>query len=426
MRRRGLFLFVGLALAAGCSSSKSPSVFPSGGASGSPSGAGGGGSSSIVGGGGGGASGGASGASGQAGAGDAQAGAAGASDAGSPVTSDGGGAGTDGGGDAADAKGAAGAPVVVDLTKVAPTAGCGKAPPAALVPGTLVQQTMQTMGVKDANCADSRCGAWSFLREYYVRLPVGYDSSKPYPLVIEGPGCGGKGNDLYDVPVFDSTVIRVGLSPSVDAQAFHATNPGQGCFDDKEGDDSIEWTFYENLHDLLASTLCFDRNRVFAGGNGSGAWLANELGCKYAGDVKHPIRAVTANAGGLPTDAKYVPTCSSQPLPGMWLWQQDDTGEGILFTGQIVALNRALTVSGCTPAGITYSTALGASGALVPFPIGGGNADGTCKRFAGCPALDPIVVCALPGVGHAANDTVVDPGWPVFLQLFSTAPLLTP
>jgi poly(3-hydroxybutyrate) depolymerase len=93
-------------------------------------------------------------------------------------------------------------------------------------------------------------------------------------------------------------VIRVGLSPSAYWQAYHATNPGQGCFDDADGDNSVDWVFYEDLYDRLAGQLCFDRNRVFVAGEGrSGARLADELACKYAGDVTRPVRGVMSNAG---------------------------------------------------------------------------------------------------------------------------------
>jgi hypothetical protein len=364
---------------------------------------------------------GAAGTTGVAGAGDAGSGAAGRGVAGATGTAGDGGAGAAGSGVAGTgAAGSGGAGVAgagVDVTQVAPTKGCGMEP-TGLTPGTLVQQTMQTMGAKDTMCADSKCGAWSFLREYFVRLPTGYDKNKAYPLLIEGPGCGGKGNNLYPLPALDASAIRVGLSPSVDAQKFHATNPGQGCFDDKEGDDSIEWVFYENLWDKLAGQICFDKNRVFAAGNSSGAWLANELGCKYAGDAVHPIRAVMPNQGGLPTDPRYVPTCTKKPLAGMWI---DELGQVTAFVSDIVAMNRAFTVNGCTPAGVSYATVM-----FDPFPIGGGNSDTTCKKAQGCPALAPIVVCSIAGNAHASHDTVVTPGWPTFMALFEKAPLLAP
>src|SRR5258708_2622741 len=110
------------------------------------------------------------------------------------------------------------------VTKVVPTAGCGMAPPAAFTPGTTsAVQTIVTMGVKPAGCSDSLCGPWTYTRDYYVTLPAGYMNTKAYPLVFQGPGCGGKGTDVYPLtymgqPNVNNTVIRVGLTPSADAQ----------------------------------------------------------------------------------------------------------------------------------------------------------------------------------------------------------------
>ena len=35
-------------------------------------------------------------------------------------------------------------------------------------------------------------------------------------------------------------VVRVGLTPAPNSIG-HGTNENQGCFDDKEGDDSVDW-----------------------------------------------------------------------------------------------------------------------------------------------------------------------------------------
>jgi hypothetical protein len=349
-------------------------------------------------------------AAGNADAANAGAGGAGtAGTAGAGVAGTAGSAGTAGTTDAAGAAGSAGMG-----EPPAPGSACGKDPPASLIPGMLVMQTMMTMGVKDANCADSQCGAWSDTRNYYVRLPQGYDKNQAYPLVLEGPGCGGQGYNLYGVPSFNSTVIRVGLTPSAYWQRYHATNPNQGCFDDKEGDDSVDFVFYEKLYDQLAGTLCFDRDRVFAAGNSSGSWLANELGCKYATDAKRPIRGVLTNGGGLPTDPRFTPTCTKSPMAGFWSGEVPNPVTP--FSSVIVAMDRALTVNGCTPAGVTYETAT-----FDPFPIGGGNPDGVCKRYQGCPDTAPLVVCPIPYSSQkGGQDNIVNPGWPAFLKLFDS------
>jgi polyhydroxybutyrate depolymerase len=252
-------------------------------------------------------------------------------------------------------------------------------------------------------------------------LPVGYEKTKAYPLVFEAFGCGSTGLQVY--PLSDSnnvsnagnSVILVGLTPPPDAIG-HSTHPGQGCFDNNEGDDSVDFAFYETLYDKLVSGLCVDRNRVFAAGHSVGGDLANELGCKYAGDPARPIRGVMSNAGALPTNSSFAPTCSTKPMAGMWL---GDTLDPISpFSGTVVAINRAIAVNGCT--GGDYPATLTAN-----YPIGGSNAESTCQRITGCPALYPLVVCAIPGTQHSTDDSVANPGFSTFLKMFETAPLFT-
>ena len=320
--------------------------------------------------------------------------------------------------------GSAGASTTNDITKVVKTAGCGMAPPGAFTPGqTSVSQTIMTSGTKSATCADTpACNPWTYSREYFVTLPAGYDNTKAYPLVFEGPGCGSGGTSVYPLtgPAAASaqnannTVIRVGLTPPPNA-INHATNPGQGCFDDKEGDDSVDWVFYENLYDKLAGQLCFDRNRVFSTGNSSGAWFSNELGCKYAGDPTRPVRGVMPNTGGLPDDPKYVPTCTSKPMAGMWVGETMDMDNP--FAGNVVAINRAIAVNGCTGGDWPASP-------TVDYPVTGKNM--VCKQLTGCPVLYPLVVCLIAGTSHASHDDIANPGFSKFLQFFSTPPQLTP
>jgi predicted esterase len=312
-------------------------------------------------------------------------------------------------------------PVGGDSTMVVRTAGCGLDSAATgLVPGMLIKQTIVTSGVKAATCADKVCGPWGpWTRQYYVRLPTGYDNSKAYPLLLEGPGCGGLGVNLFNFPnAFLDTVIRVGLQPSADAQAIHATNPNQGCFDDHDGDQSVDFVFYENLYDTLAGQLCFDRNRVFAAGHSSGARLASELGCKYAGDTTRPVRGSLADTGDLPTDPRYAPTCTAKPIAAMWVHSINDSSNPFQETKDAIA--RAMKVDGCT-IGTGYDDAQ-----FDNFPIGGGNADTTCQRIKGCPDLTPLVVCPISYVGQASHDNIVNPGFPTFVTLFSMPPLLTP
>jgi predicted esterase len=286
---------------------------------------------------------------------------------------------------------------------------------------------LQTLGTKPIDCADSQCGDWSSNREYSIFLPSNYDAETPYPLVFLGPGCGGDSTQIYSYSPSngatvgdesaDNRVIRIGLRPSAEIQAVHATNPNQGCFDDKEGDDSVDFVFYEDLYDLLETQLCFDRNRVFAGGNSSGAWLANELGCKYAGDSQRPIRGILPNGGGLPDQPQFMPTCSDKPMAGFWVFEVADTTHP--FEPNHYAINHAMSANGC-PMFATYDTA-----DFENYPVDG-LAENTCQTISNCDPFNPLVVCKLPGTGNNSHDEVVNPGAATFLQSFLAPPLAAP
>lgn len=320
------------------------------------------------------------------------------------------------------AAGAGGGTPANTITAVVKTAGCGM-DPTGLTPSTAVRGTVMTSGTKAADAADSKKGPWSYEREYFVTLPANYDKNKAYPIVFQGPGCGGGGKDVYPLTPdamtpgnVNNTVIRVGLTPPP-KDIGHATNPNDGCFDDKEGDDSVDWTFYEVLYDKLAASICFDKNRVFASGNSSGSWFSNELGCKYAGDPTRPVRGIMPNTGGLPTEAKYVPTCTTKPMAGMWVHEINDMTNS--FTGNKVAIARAMAVNGCT-IGNGYDNTM-----FDDYPIGGGQAANVCKKIKGCPELYPLVVCALPGSAHGSHDNVTNPGFSTFLKMFSAGTFIT-
>ena len=319
------------------------------------------------------------------------------------------------------------------ITKVWKSDGCGKAFGGS--PGQ--KATIMTMGVKAADCAaktqggEPRCGPWGTAdstwqktplpRDYWVYLPANYDNTKAYPLLFEGPGCGGNGGGVYGLAGIKDQVIRIGISPA-NPSIGHGTNAGQGCFDDKEGDDSVDWVFYETLYDQVLNTqLCFDRNRVFSAGDSSGSWFSNEVACKYAGDAKRPVRGALPNTGGLPNQPQFEPTCTKSPMAGMWVHEVNDPENP--FSGNKFAIARAMTVNGCTGSS-DYDDAV-AKGMVADFPIGGGNDPGTCKLIKGCPEIYPLVVCALPGNNHASHPTVVEPGFPTFLKLFNQGNFLT-
>jgi polyhydroxybutyrate depolymerase len=298
------------------------------------------------------------------------------------------------------------------VTAIVPSDGCGKAPP-----GLNGVQTIQTMGFKPPEAADTKKGAWMYNREYTVRMPTSYDNKKPYNLIFQGMGCNAGTPSLpynYGNSV-DQTAIMValGLPPSEIGHAEVGTS--LRCYDDKDKY-SVEIEFYEALYDRLNSQLCFDRNRVFIGGNSSGGWLSNELGCKYAGDEKRPIRAFMPNTGGLPMPDRNRPPCSDKPRSGFWVHERGDQENP--FTGTAFAVQEAMKVNKCTM-GTSYATAT-----LENYPVPGLGMN-TCQKLRGCPDLYPLVVCNLPGNQHGSHNEVVNPGVNTFIKMFSSGIFLT-
>jgi hypothetical protein len=340
------------------------------------------------------------------------------------------------GGSSGSGGGGGGAPTN-DVTKVWKSDGCGKPAPAG------GKVSIGTMGTKDAQCAAAlggkpRCGPWGqptcnwvdaqdnpveackseLPRDHFLYLPDNYDNNKAYPLVLLGPGCGAPGSEVYDYnDNAGNSIIRVGVSPANAQLVGHGTNPGQGCFDDKEGDDSIDFVHYEKLYDKLNAEVCFDRNRVFAGGNSSGAWWSNELGCKYAGDATRPMRGIFPNTGGLPSETQWKPTCSGKPISGIWVHSTGDMTNP--FSGNKYAIGLHMAANNC--GGNNYDGAT-----LENYDVPGRPA-GECKKIAGCPELYPLIVCALNlGNEHGSHDPTVNNTVSFFLQNIVKPPFLTP
>ena len=301
-----------------------------------------------------------------------------------------------------------------DITEQVTSDGCGK--DYTLASG--MKRTLLTQGTKAPDCADEldgvhKCGDWTVRRDFWVYLPANYDPLRPYQLVIEAPGCSGSGGAVPSFGGDDGTRLRVGISPGPNSTG-HPTNPNYGCFDDSEGDDSIDWVFYERLYDTLNAELCFDRRRVFASGNGSGGALANELGCKYAGDTVRPVRGVLVADGYLPAP-QYLPTCTSAPVAQMWVVRKTMTAPQV-FDEAKLAIASAMAAAQC-PGG-DYDHAQ-----LEDFYIGGGQPDNSCRRIVGCDPLYPLVVCPMAFAPQQSLGLIADPGFSTFTRLFGKSPL---
>jgi polyhydroxybutyrate depolymerase len=255
-----------------------------------------------------------------------------------------------------------------------PSAGCGTAPGQML--NTYVRHDIMVTGL------DASLTAMYTSRNYYLRLPTGYDPTRKYPTVFLGPGCGGNGMGV--LPIQNASMgnaILVGLSPV-----------GQ-CFK-TNGAASPDNQFFDAALKDVETSSCVDKGRVFVAGFSSGSWLANQLGCLRAGILRGQGNAT----GGLPGG---MPMCSG-PIAAMLAHDTTDTAN--VIAGGMAARDRILKINGCV------GTTTVAYDAGTPSP---------CVSYTGCPAAYPVVWCPTTGKGHSDQIPISTTG---FWKFWSSLP----
>lgn len=292
------------------------------------------------------------------------------------------------------------------------SAGCNKAPPASDKIGSFALHELHIQATISPNFlvgGDSyeTSGKYDYqFRPYSVRLPTGYDPTKPYAVIFGGGGCGGNAQDFstnpgagYDIDK-KREVIYVGL-------AYVA-----GCFSDGGGgtNDRADSPEPAYVHEVLAevrASYCVDQSRVFLTGHSSGGWEAFTVGCALATE----IRGIAPVSGGL---RNHRPPCTG-PQASIMVEGLGDTSNPIGpvdppksnldSAGSAPARDEILRRNGCVPADFQFMyTADNTKEAKA------GNAPHTqwdptfpsCYQYSGCPAEYPVVWCALDG-GHEVD-----------------------
>jgi poly(3-hydroxybutyrate) depolymerase len=242
-------------------------------------------------------------------------------------------------------------------------------------PGSFVHHTIAVTGV-DPTVKPATGGASWTMRDYYIRVPNGYDPSKPYPLIFGGGGCGGSlvtnGNGAFSNSNANSGAIQVGMS-------YVWAQGGGACFNDN-GANTPDLPYFDSMLKEIEASYCVDKGKVFVGGYSSGGWEAYMLGLARGGVV----RGISPAAGGLRMDR---PPGSKIPIAALLLTGADDTANPATgATGSDAAMNLILQINGCTGTD------------TVPWEVPCKSCG--CNRFKGCPAAYPVVRCRPPGQGH--------------------------
>jgi poly(3-hydroxybutyrate) depolymerase len=253
--------------------------------------------------------------------------------------------------------------------------GCGMSPMDP--PGKFTHHTIAVTGIAATVKPATGGGSWT-MRDYYIQIPTGYDSSKAYPVLFGGGGCGGNlvsngSSGGFAVLGGNQTqAIQIGMS-------YVWPQGGGACFDDN-GADTPDLPYFDAMLAEVEKNYCVDKGKVFVGGYSSGGWESYMLGLARGGVV----RGISPAAGGLRMSR---PPGSNIPIAALLLTGGDDTANPATGpTGSDAAMSLILQINGCQGT------------ATVPWetPCNGCG----CNRYTGCPMAYPVVRCRPPGQGH--------------------------
>ena len=303
------------------------------------------------------------------------------------------------------AAGSAGAAPVVDVNDVVPSPGCGvaTAQPTARFIRAATHVTGRTL--------DPNFSVMEHDREYFVWLPVGYNPAMPHRVTFQFMGCGSRDTadtNNYKLQSKDPASIYVAMNMA--PAGFPPS--GRDCFDNTAGKQSIEWEAFALVAEAVQKDFCIDENHVYVSGYSSGGWMANMLGCYFAGrdprrlfgkDIS--VRGQAAVTGG-PVPAE-VP-CGGK-VAGLWMHDQDNNGTPI--SGNRAALARVLAVNGCAD-GVAGPQA---SWDDAPTPA----LQAACQKFTACPAEYPVIFCTTSGQNKSALTSLAEPGFIAFENLMN-------
>jgi len=257
--------------------------------------------------------------------------------------------------------------------------GCGKAPPGGDNPDGFTKHDIAVTGVDPAFVTEhpsnpGNNGGYTYaMRNYYVRLPAGYDPSKAYAVTFGGVGCGNTGGDSGKGGGQQASgieAIKIGLS---------YVYSGGACFEDGYAN-TPEVPYFDAVIKEIAANYCVNLEKVFAGGYSSGAWESATLGLARGG----VIRGIATGAGGLRANR---PPPSSVPVAAILLTGEGDGANPIDGpTGSAALRDHILMKNGC------------AGTATTPFTA----SDQDCVQYTGCPAAFPVIWCTPPG-GHTGG-----------------------
>ena len=200
------------------------------------------------------------------------------------------------------------------------------------------------------------------MREYILRVPDNYDTSRPHKLIFGFHARGGN-------------ATQVAGSGNNDYYGLYARAGGSAIFVAPEGldagwrnTDGRDIAFVKAMLAHFTSKLCFDQRKIFSVGFSFGGMMSDAIGCAMA-DV---FRAIAPMAGGLPNAEHPYSGCDQvnmHPI-AVWMAHGDNDTTVPLADGKAaldIFVKRAQCQSQTMP--VTPSPCVSYQGCLPDYPI---------------------------------------------------------
>lgn len=235
-------------------------------------------------------------------------------------------------------------------------------------------------------------------RSFVLAVPVEYSNDEAYPLVLVLHGDSGDGPSIRAALPFDS------VSGGEAIVAYPSGFYGWNLYDPAGANEDL--AFLLALVDELVGRYSIDPARIFGVGFSSGAFMVNQIACRRPS----LFRAIAPHSGGAPSEPRDPAAtrwsndytrCAGQSLgegPAVMVIHGTADGDVTFDSGDFTAMYWAY-VDGC------QSTR---SSGFSPPP---------CVAHDACPAGKPVVLCAIPGLGHTLWGSAATAAWDFFRGL---------
>ncbi len=253
---------------------------------------------------------------------------------------------------------------------------------------------------KDAGSLEG--GVFGGARPVTVRVPTGYDGSKPAPLVLllHGYGVSGLLQDIiFHISDYADQAGYFFAAPdgTVDKEGHHFWNATDDCCDfDGTGVDDVGY-LTGLIHEIEAA-YAVDPKRVYLIGHSNGGYMCHRMACDEAPE----LGAVVSVAGATWKDQSK---CNPKG-PINVLEIHGDADQDVLYAGgvdgahsypgAVETVTDWATKNGC-------GTSLDTSAAPLDLDSSLPGAETKVGKFAGCPAGGDVELWTIQGGTHVPN-----------------------